>query len=68
MRKIEIDLTEEQFQKLTSEIKERAVINLHEETFSGFDLVLGVTVGNISYLELKMGSVTKIGEVDWRFK
>ena len=68
MRKIEIDLTEEQYQKLTSEIKRRAVINLHEETFSGFDLVLGVTEGNVSVLELKMGSVIKLGEVDWKFK
>lgn len=68
MRKIEIDLTEEQFQKLSSEIKRRAVINLHEETFSGFDLILGVVEGDISYLELKMGSVTKLGEVDWRIR
>jgi hypothetical protein len=68
MRKIEIELTEEQFQKLTAEIKERAVINLHEETFSGFELMLGVIEGNISFLELKMGSVIKLGEVDWRIK
>jgi uncharacterized protein (UPF0128 family) len=68
MRKIEIDLTEEQVQKLTTEIKERAVLNLHEKTFSGFDLVLGVVDGDVTYLELKMGNVIKLGEVDWRIK
>ena len=66
MRKIEIDLTEEQYQKLKMEINRRSQINLQEETFSGFDIVLSVIEGNISWLKLEMGATTPIGEVEWK--
>lgn len=66
MRKIEIALTDEQYLKLTNEIKRRAETNLQEETFSGFDIVLSVIEGNISWLKLEMGTMTPLGEVDWK--
>jgi hypothetical protein len=68
MKKIEISLSEKQYEKLTSTIKARAEINFQEETFSGFELVLNVIEGNISWLELNMSSNINLGEVEWKIK
>lgn len=65
MKKLEITLTDEQYEKLSQKISNSAKINLQEETFSGFEISLCVTEGNISWLELKMGGITNLGEVDW---
>jgi hypothetical protein len=65
MKKLEISLTDEQYEKLSNSIRHGAEINLQEETFSGFTISLCVTEANISWLELEMGNVIKLGEVDW---
>lgn len=68
MKKVEILLTEEQFQNLTSQIQKGTELNFQEETFSGFSLKLSVIEGGIGYLDFEMISKFDLGEVAWTIK
>jgi hypothetical protein len=68
MRKIEINLTNEQYQKLNNEIKNGNLLNIQEETSSGFTLKLCNIEGNISWLEFEMQKNIDLGEVNWSFQ
>ena len=66
MRKIEIELSEEQYQLLNQEIAKTNDINLIEETFSGFTLELTCIEGGISWIDFEMqNNKVELGEVNW---
>ncbi len=67
MRKLEISLTEEQFQHIKEEINYGGRTLLEEETFGGFEFTLHVGVPNIyTCLQLKYINNIDLGEVNWK--
>jgi hypothetical protein len=69
MRKLEINLTEEQYQHIQEEIKYSNRIHLEGETFGGYELCLRVSVPNVfgSFLNMNTFRSIEIGEVEWEF-
>jgi hypothetical protein len=69
MRKLEINLTEEQYQHIQEEIRYGGRTLLAEETMGGYELILNVGVPNIySSLEINYINRIDLGEVEWMFK
>ncbi|MBZ9631237.1 hypothetical protein LB465_10650 [Salegentibacter sp. LM13S] len=69
MRKLEITLTEEQYQYIQEEIKYGGRTILEEETLGGYEITLHVGVPNIyTYLEMNYINKIDLGEVEWTFK
>ena len=69
MRKLEIELTEEQYQHIMEEVRYSSSVHLQEESFGGYELCLYVSIPNIfSSLEMKMANTIDLGEVNWQFK
>lgn len=69
MRKLEIILTEEQYQHIMAEISYGNRTNLQEEAFGGFEITLHVAQPDIySYMEMKMFNKIDLGEVEWGWK
>ncbi len=69
MRKLEITLTEEQYQHIQEEIKYGGRTLLEEETFGGYEFTLHVGVPNIfTYLQLKYINDIDLGEVEFQLK
>ena len=67
MRKIEINLTEEQYRHIQEEIKYGGRTLLEEETMGGFEITLHVSVPKMyDYLELNYINRIDLGEVDWK--
>lgn len=67
MRKLEIILTEEQYEHIQEEIKYGGRTMLAEETMGGYELTLHVGVPNIyTYLEMSYINRIDLGEVDWK--
>ncbi|MCB7481609.1 hypothetical protein [Christiangramia sediminis] len=69
MRKLEITLTEEQYQHIVAERSYGNRANLEEETFGGCDICLHVGSPDVftASLEMKMINTIDLGEVDWKF-
>ncbi|MGB8375164.1 MAG: hypothetical protein WCE57_07585 [Salegentibacter sp.] len=69
MRKLEITLTEEQYQHIQEEIKYAGRNNLAEETFGGYELCLQVGIPDIfpAQLDMKMTNHIDLGEVEYEF-
>lgn len=68
MRKLEITLTEEQYQHIKEEIKYGGRTLLEEETMGGYQITLNVGVPNIyNHLEIKYINNIDLGEVEWNF-
>ena len=68
MRKLEISLTEEQYQHIQEELRYGGRTMLAEETMGGYEITLHVSVPNIyTYLQLKYMNDIDLGEVDWQF-
>lgn len=67
MRKIEIELSEEQYQLLNQEIAKTNDVNLIEETFSGTSIGLELTTieGGISWIDVQTPNKVELGEVTW---
>ena len=70
MRKLEILLTEEQYQHIIAERSYGNRTNLEEETFGGYELWLHVASPDVvpATLEMKMINKIDLGEVEWKFK
>ena len=68
MKKLEIELTDNQYKLILAEIKKGTQTNFDEETFSGYNISLNVIEGGISFLELEMLNKIELGEVNWKFK
>lgn len=69
MRKLEITLTEEQYQHIQEEIKYYNRVHLSEGVFGGYELILNVSVPNVfgDFLELRTNNTIDLGEVKWEF-
>lgn len=68
MRKLEITLTEEQYQHIQEEIKYANRIHLSEGVFGGYELCLQVGIPDVyrSHLEMKTNNTIDLGEVEWK--
>lgn len=69
MRKLEICLTEEQYQHIQEEIKYYNRTHLSEGVFGGYELCLHMGVPNVfgCTLEIKTNNSIDLGEVEWKF-
>ena len=70
MRKLEITLTEEQYQHIIAEHSYGNRTNLEEETFGGYELCLHVASPEVfpATLEMKMINNIDLGEVKWKIQ
>ena len=69
MRKLEITITEEQYQHIQEEIKYGGRTMLAEETMGGYELTLHVSVPYFyTYLQLKYINDIDLGEVEFQLK
>ncbi len=70
MRKLEIILSEEQYQHMQAAIQYENRIHLSEGVFGGYELCLSVGVPDVfgSILELRTNEVIDLGEVKWEIK
>ncbi|MGI0108228.1 hypothetical protein [Salinimicrobium sp. WS361] len=69
MRKLEITLTEEQYQHIQEEIRYSNRMHLSEGVFGGYELCLNEGVPDVygSTLEIKTANNIDLGEVEWKF-
>ena len=69
MRKLEINLSEEQFQHIQEEIKYSNRVHLSEGVFGGYELCLQVGIPDVfgAQLEMKTNNTIDLGEVEWKF-
>jgi hypothetical protein len=70
MRKLEISLTEEQYQYIQEEIKYSNRLHLSEGVFGGYEICLNIGVPDVfgAHLELRTNDSIDLGEVKWEFK
>ena len=69
MRKLEINLSEEQYQHIQEEIKYSNRVHLSEGVFGGYELCLQVGIPDVfgAQLEMKTNNTIDLGEVEWKF-
>ena len=69
MRRLQITLSEEQYQHIQEEIKYYNRTHLSEGVFGGYELCLNVAVPNAfgSILEMRTNKTIELGEVEWKF-
>lgn len=69
MKKIIIELSDEQHSKMTNHLQKATTLNLDKETFSGYGFNLKCVEGGISsWLEIEMNGVLDLGEVNWKIE
>lgn len=69
MKKITVELTEEQHAKMMAYLQKGPTLNFEQETFSGYGLNLNCVEGGISsWLEVEMNGTLNLGEVDWKIE
>ncbi|HSI89713.1 MAG TPA: hypothetical protein VK927_01290 [Adhaeribacter sp.] len=67
MKKLVINLTDEQYAKIQEHLSRNNKINAAEETFSGYSFNLNCTEIGINWLEVEMNTKIDVGEVAWKF-
>ncbi len=67
MKKIIIEITEEQHLKITQHIARSKRIDLEEETMSGFEIKLCSCIG-ADWLEIEAYGNLNIGDINWRIE
>ncbi len=69
MPKIEIPLSDEQYQHIQEEIRYSNRAHLSEGVFGGYELCLSVGIPDVfpANLEIKTHQPMDIGEVEWKF-
>jgi hypothetical protein len=69
MKKITIELTDEQHAKMMDHLQKGTTLNVNNETFSGYGLNLKCVEGGISsWLKVEMNGTLDLGEVDWKIE
>lgn len=68
MRKLEITISEDQYQKLNSIIKKSNSDHLSEGVYGGYELRLNISIPDIfpATLDVYSGNLSELGEVDWK--
>jgi hypothetical protein len=69
MKKITIELTEEQHAQMINHLRKETAVNIDNETFSGYGFNLKCVEGGIaSWLEVEMNGVLNLGDVNWKIE
>ena len=69
MKKITIELTDEQHSKMMYHLQKGTTLNVDNDTFSGYGFNLKCVEGGIySWLEVEMNGILDLGEVDWKIE
>ena len=70
MPKLEIQLSDEQYQHIKEEISYAGRLALEEKTFGGYELCLQVPIPNVipSSLQMKLANTIDLGEIEWHFR
>jgi hypothetical protein len=69
MKKITIELTDEQHSKMMDHLQKGTTLNVDNDTFSGYGFNLKCVEGGIySWLEVEMNGILDLGEVDWKIE
>ena len=67
-KRLVIELTEEQSDRIRIHLKTQSEANQMNETFSGYTFMLSATEDGLSWLELDMNTRIDIGDVNWRIE
>ena len=69
MRKLEIILSEDQYQKMKSIIQKSNSDHLSEGVFGGYELRLNISTPDIfpATLDIYSGKLSELGEVEYKF-
>lgn len=66
MKKIVIEISDDQHQKMMDYLQKGTKLNIDHETFSGYGLHLNCVDGGFSsWLEVEMNGKLDLGDVDW---
>ncbi|RTY86921.1 hypothetical protein [Flavobacterium sp. RSP15] len=69
MKKITIEITEEQYVKMTNHLQKGLALNVDNETFSGYGLNLKCVDGGLaSWLEVESNGTLNLGDVNWKIE
>jgi hypothetical protein len=69
MKKITIELTDEQHAKMMDHLQKGTTLNVNNDTFSGYGFNLKCVDGGISsWLEVEMNGTLDLGEVNWKIE
>ena len=69
MKKIIIEISDEQHQKMMNYLKKQTEKNVNNDTFSGYGFNLKCVDGGISsWLEVEMNGIVDLGEVNWKME
>lgn len=68
MKKIVIELTNQQYDQFQKFLKEESEINQKEETFSGWSITVSSTEFGLSWLELEVNNKLDLGDVNLSFE
>ena len=69
MKKITIELTDEQHSKMMDHLQKGTTLNVDNDTFSGYGFNLKCVEGGIySWLEVEMNGILDLGEVDGKIE
>jgi hypothetical protein len=69
MKKITIELTDEQHAKMMDHLQKGTTLNVNNDTFSGYGFNLKCVEGGISsWLEVEMNGTIDLGEVNWKIE
>jgi hypothetical protein len=68
MKKITIELSDEQHAKLKEHLATNQELNTNHETFSGFSINLKCVEFGFSWLEVTMNNTLDLGDVNWKIE
>ena len=68
MKKISIELTDEQHAKMMEHLQKGQKMNIDNETFSGFEINLKCVEFGFSWLEVEFNGNMNLGDVNWKIK
>jgi hypothetical protein len=69
MKKITIELTDAQHEKMMNHLHKGTILNLGNDNFSGYSLNLKCVDGGIaSWLEVEMNGTLDLGDVNWKIE
>jgi hypothetical protein len=69
MKKITIELTEDQHEKMMNHLQKGTELNMGNDTFSGYGFNLKCIDGGIaSWLEVEMNGTLDLGDVNWKIE
>lgn len=69
MKKLIIELSDDQHSKMMEHLQKETALNFASETFSGYGFNLKCVDGGIaSWLEVEMNGTLNLGDVNWKIE